>query len=164
MTDESADGARLQELGARLREMEDRYLRLRADFENFRKRTAQEQLEARTYTALDVAARLLPVLDDAERALAQVPEGTDESWLRGIRLTVQKLRDVLAALGVEPIEAVGRPFDPGLHEAIGSEHTAEHPEGAVAAELRRGYRLQDRVVRPSLVKVARRPVPETAAG
>jgi molecular chaperone GrpE len=160
MADDSAGGsddARLQELSSRLREMEDRYLRLRADFENFKRRTAQEQLEARTYTAADVAARLLPVLDDAERALTQVPEHTDESWLQGLRLTVQKLRDVLASLGVEPIEAVGTPFDPALHEAMGTEDTAEHPEGAVASEMRRGYRLRDRVVRPSLVKVARRP-------
>jgi molecular chaperone GrpE len=157
MDEESAEDTRLQELSSRLREMEDRYLRLRADFENFRKRTAQQELETRQYTATEVAARLLPVLDDAERALTHVPEGIDESWLRGIRLTVRKLHDVLSSLGVEPIEAVGAPFDPGQHEAIGSDESAEQPEGTVLSELRRGYRLQDRVVRPSLVKVARRP-------
>ena len=104
-----------------------------------------------------MATRLLPVLDDAELAMEQVPDGTDAGWLRGIQLTLQKLHDVLASVGVEPIEAVGAPFDPKQHEAIGSEESTELPEGTVVSELRRGYRTHDRVLRPSLVKLARRP-------
>src|SRR5215472_17662539 len=139
-------------------ECHDRYLRLAAEFDNFKKRTRREQREIRKHAAEEVATRLLPVLDDAERAMEQVPDGTDPSWLRGIQLTLQKLQDVLASVGIEPIEAVGARFDPKLHEAIGSEESSEHPEGTVVSVLRRGYRSHDRVLRPSLVKLARRPV------
>ena len=138
-------------------EWQDRYLRLAAELDNFKKRAQREQREIRKHAAAEVAVRLLPVLDDAERAMEHVPEGTDATWLRGIELTLQKLHAVLASLGVEPIEALGAPFDPKLHEAIGSEESPEQPEGTVVAELRRGYRTHDRVLRPSLVKLARRP-------
>jgi molecular chaperone GrpE len=154
---ESTDSARLEEVSSQLREAEDRYLRMRADLDNVKKRSAQQQLEARKYAAAELASRLLPVLDDAERALEHVPEGIDETWLQGLRLTVQKLREVLASLGVEPIEAMGARFDPQQHEAVGSEESPEHPEGTVMRELRRGYRLQDRVLRPALVKLSRGP-------
>jgi molecular chaperone GrpE len=107
-----------------------------------------------------VVERLLPVLDDARRALAHVPEGIDEGWLRGVRLVVRKLEEVLASIGVRAIEAEGQPFDPRLHEAIEFEETDAVPEGTVVAELRRGYRLHDRVLRPALVRVARRPPEE----
>ena len=138
-------------------ECQDRYLRLAAEFANYKKRARREQREIRKHAAEEVAVHLLPVLDDAERAMEQVPEGTDVSWLRGLQLTLQKLHDVLVSLGVQPIEAVGAPFDPKQHEAIGSEESTELPEGTVVSELRRGYRTHDRVLRPSLVKLARRP-------
>ena len=138
-------------------ECQDRYLRLAAELDNFKKRARREQREIRKHAAAEVAVRLLPVLDDAERAMEHVPEGTDATWLRGIELTLQKLHAVLASIGVEPIEAVGALFDPKLHEAIGSEESPELPEGTVVAELRRGYRTHDGVLRPSLVKLARRP-------
>ncbi|HSR21981.1 MAG TPA: nucleotide exchange factor GrpE, partial [Candidatus Eisenbacteria bacterium] len=77
--------------------------------------------------------------------------------LKGVRLTFQKLDEVLASVGVERVEALGVPFDPKLHEAVGSEETAKHPEDTVVAELRAGYRMHDRVLRPALVKVARPP-------
>ena len=142
---------------------QDRYLRLAAELDNFKKRAQREQREIRKHAVAEVAGRLLPVLDDAERAMEQVPEGTDVSWLRGLQLTLQKLHDVLVSLGVQPIEAVGAPFDPKLHEAIGSEESSEHPEGTVVSELRRGYRTHDRVLRPSLVKLARPPAGDEAA-
>jgi molecular chaperone GrpE len=154
---ETTDSERLEEVGSQLREAEDRYLRMRADLDNVKRRSAQQQLEARKYAAGELASRLLPVLDDAERALEHAPEGTDETWLQGLRLTVQKLRDVLTSLGVEPIDAMGARFNPELHEAVGSEESPDQPEGTVMRELRRGYRLHDRVLRPSLVKLSRRP-------
>ena len=144
-------------------ECHDRYLRLAAEFDNFKKRTRREQREIRKHAAEEVATRLLPVLDDAERAMEQVPDGTDPSWLRGIQLTLQKLQDVLASVGIEPIEAVGARFDPKLHEAIGSEESSEHPEGTVVSEVRRGYRTHNGVLRPSLVKLARPPAGDEAA-
>ena len=168
MTGEPADGAQEEDVSSRLRDIEDRYLRLRADFDNYKRRAAQEQQGARRIAAIEVAPRLLPVLDDAERAMEQVPEGTDETWLRGIRLTVQKLRDVLASLGVERIAALGERFDPEQHEAIAADESSDQPEDTVVAELRPGYRIQDRVLRPTLVRVARRstrrPPPPEASG
>ena len=145
------------ESSAELEEAKARHLRLAADFENYKKRVRQEQLETIQYAAATLAERLLPVLDDAQRALEHAPEGADEGWLRGVRLTFQHLEEALASVGVQVIESVGEPFDPKHHEAMGSEESAEHPEDTVVAELRRGYRMHDRVLRPALVKVSRRP-------
>lgn len=149
--------ARIEELVSQLEEVNSRQLRLAADFDNFKKRARQEQLDTMRYAAATVAERLLPVLDDAERALEHAPDGIDESWLKGLQMTVRKLEDVLASVGVERIDAVGSTFDPSLHEAIGSDDTSDQPEDTVVAELRPGYRMHDRVLRPALVKVARRP-------
>jgi molecular chaperone GrpE len=148
---------RVEELASQLEEANSRHLRLAADFDNYKKRARLEQVDTMRYAAATVAERLLPVLDDAERALGHVPEGVEEGWLKGVRLTFQKLQDVLSSVGAERIEAVGQPFDPKLHEAVGSEETAEHPEDTVVAELRAGYRMHDRVLRPALVRVARPP-------
>jgi molecular chaperone GrpE len=149
--------ARLDDLMSQLEEANKRQLRLAADFENFKKRARQEQLETMQHAAATLAERLLPVLDDAERALEHAPEGVDEGWLKGVRMTFRKLEEILAGVGVERIEALGARFDPSLHEAIGSEDSQEQPEDTVLAELRPGYRMHDRVLRPALVKVARRP-------
>jgi len=149
--------ARAGQLASRLEEANSRHLRLAADFENYKKRVRQEQLDTMKYAAATVAERLLPVLDDADRARSHAPEGIEEGWLKGVRLTFQKLEEVLASVGVERIEALGAQFDPKQHEAVGSEETAKHPEDTVVAELRAGYRMHDRVLRPALVKVARPP-------
>ena len=146
-----------EELVSQLEEARDRHLRLAADFDNFKKRARQEQLDTMRYAAATVAERLLPVLDDADRALSHAPEGVDQGWLKGVRLTFQQLEDIMASVGVERIRAMGSPFDPKLHEAVGSEETSDQPEDTVVVELRPGYRMHDRVLRPALVKVARPP-------
>lgn len=148
---------KMEELASQVEEAKDRYLRLAADFDNLKKRARQEQLDTMRYAAAAVAERLLPVLDDADRALSHAPEGVDESWLKGVRLTFQQLEDIMASVGVERIRAMGSPFDPKLHEAVGSEETSDQPEDTVVVELRPGYRMHDRVLRPALVKVARPP-------
>ena len=148
---------RIEVLASQLEEANGRHLRMAADFENYKKRVRQDQLDTMKYAAATVAERLLPVLDDADRALTHAPEGIDEGWLKGVRLTFQKLEEVLGSVGVERIEALGAPFDPKQHEAVASEETAKHPEDTVVAELRAGYRMHDRVLRPALVKVARPP-------
>ncbi|HEY4025794.1 MAG TPA: nucleotide exchange factor GrpE [Candidatus Dormibacteraeota bacterium] len=153
----SAADRRVEELASELEETNGRRLRLAADFENYKKRIRQEQEDTRRYAAATLAERLLPVLDDAERALNHVPDGIDENWLKGVRLTIQKLEGVLSSVGVEKIGALGARFDPKLHEAVGSEETAKHPEDTVVAELRPGYRMHERVLRPALVRVARPP-------
>jgi molecular chaperone GrpE len=148
---------RAEELASRLEEANNQRVRLAADFDNFKKRARQEQMDTMRYAAAAVAERLLPVADDADRVLSHTPDEVDENWLKGVRLTFQKLDEVLASLGVERIESVGSAFDPKLHEAVASEETAEHPEDTVVVELRPGYRMHDRVLRPALVKVARPP-------
>ena len=148
---------RVEELTAQLEEANNRHLRLAADFDNFKKRARQEQMDTIRFAAATVAERLLPILDDAQRALDHAPDGVDESWLKGVRLTFQKLDEVLRSVGVERIEAVGSPFDPKVHEAVGAEESGDVPEDTVVVELRPGYRMHDRVLRPALVKVARPP-------
>ena len=128
-----------------------------ADFDNFKKRTRQEQLETIQHASADLIARLLPALDDLHKALDHKPEGVDEAWVKGLELSVRKLEEALGAHGLEPIQALGATFDPKLHEAIGYEESAQQPEDTVTSELRRGYRIRDRVVRPALVKLARPP-------
>jgi len=149
---------RVEALQGELEDSHNRHLRLAADFENYKKRARQESEEVRLYAAIGLVDRLLPVLDYFNRVLEHAPEDVDENWLKGVRLTATKLDEVLTSVGLQPIEAVGAPFDPKLHEAIGSEESDEHPEDTVVRELRRGYRLHDRVVRPALVKVSRKPV------
>jgi molecular chaperone GrpE len=149
--------AKIAELESAVAETKDRYLRSAADFENFKKRARQQQLDTIQHASADLIARLLPALDDLHKALDHKPADVDESWVKGLELSVRKLEEALGAHGLEPIESVGVPFDPKLHEAIGYEESTEHPEDTVTSELRRGYRIRDRVVRPALVKLARQP-------
>ena len=149
--------ARIKELESNAEEASNRFLRLAADFDNYKKRARQDQLDTINYASATVVERLLPVLDDFQRVLEHAPAGVDEGWLKGLQLTYQKLQEILSAQGVEPIDAVGSTFNPSFHEAVGSEESSDHPEDTVVLELRRGYKLRDRVLRPALVKVARPP-------
>ena len=150
---------RLAELESELAEARDRHLRLAADFDNFRKRARQEQLDTIQYASGSLVERLLPTVDDLLLVLDHAPEGTDPTWLKGLDLTVKKLEQLLEEVGVTLIATVGQPFDPSVHEAIGTVESEDHPEDTVLVELRRGYRHHDRVLRPALVKVARQPLP-----
>ena len=148
--------AKIEQLEADAKEASNRYLRLAADFDNYKKRVRQEQSDTVQRANAELIERLLPVVDNFHRVIESAPEEVDEAWLKGIKLTLQQLDELLVAQGVSPIEAVGQPFDPMLHEAIGHEESDELPEDTVVSEVRRGYRLHDRVVRPALVRVARR--------
>src|SRR5213593_3957469 len=117
----------------------------------------QEQLDTMEHASAELIHRLLPVLDDLQSVLEHQSRDVDESWIKGLELSVRKLEEALGTHGLQPIDAVGARFDPKLHEAVGHEESAEHPEDTVVSELRRGYRVRDRVVRPALVKVARPP-------
>ena len=147
--------AKIEQLEADAKEASNRYLRLAADFDNYKKRVRQEQSDTVQRANAELIERLLPVVDNFHRVIESAPEEVDEAWLKGIKLTLQQLDELLVAQGVSPIEAVGQPFDPMLHEAIGHEESDELPEDTVVSEVRRGYRLHDRVVRPALVRVAR---------
>jgi molecular chaperone GrpE len=131
--------------------------RAAADFSNFRRRTEEERGTVTQFATAMLVGRLLAVLDDFDRALENVPPDAHESWVDGVRLVERKLRGVLESEGVTPIEALGQPFDPNIHEAVVHEDTTEHPDNEVIGELQRGYRLHDRVLRPALVKVANNP-------
>jgi len=151
-----AEQEALASLQEELEELRSRHLRLAADFENYKKRARQEQEDAYRYAGALLAERVLPVLDDAQLALEHAPARVDKTWLKGVQLTFQKLEEALAAAGVEPVPALETKFDPKLHEAIGTVESDEHPDDTVVMELRRGYRMHDKVLRPALVKVSRK--------
>src|SRR4029077_8667254 len=113
----------------------------------------QKQPKPIQHASGDLTSRLLPVLDDLQNVLEHKPARIDESWVKGLELSVRKLEEALGTHGLQPSESVGARFDPKMHEAIGHEESSDHPEDTVVSELRRGYRIRDRVVRPALVKV-----------
>jgi molecular chaperone GrpE len=143
------------------REQSDEHLRglqrTAADFANYRRRVDEERDGLSQFSNALLISKLLAVLDDFDRALETVPKDIHEGWVDGVRLVERKLRSLLEAEGVTQIEALGQPFDPNLHEAVVYEETADHPDNQVIGELQRGYRLRDRVLRPSLVRVANNP-------
>jgi molecular chaperone GrpE len=128
-----------------------------ADFANYKRRTDEERAAVGQLGTALLIGRLLSVLDDFDRALEAVPPEAHDAWIEGVKLVERKLRGVLEAEGVTPIEALGRPFDPNLHEAVAHEPTTDHSDNEVIGEVQRGYRLHDRVIRPSLVRVANNP-------
>jgi molecular chaperone GrpE len=133
----------------------DGWMRAQAEFANARKRMEKQRAETYLNAYADFITKLLPVLDDFERALDAVPEEiAGNSWLEGIQLVQRKLLGILDGMNVKPIEAVGETFDPMFHEAIMQEPTDEYESGTVSKELQKGYQLGDRVIRPSLVYVA----------
>jgi molecular chaperone GrpE len=138
-------------------EHRDKWHRSAADFANYKRRTDEERATLTQFSNAVLIGKVLGVLDDFDRALENVPADAHDPWVEGVRLTERKLRNVLESEGVTPIEAVGQPFDPNLHEAVVHEETAEHPDNQVIGEVQRGYRLRDRVIRPSLVRVANNP-------
>jgi len=125
--------------------------RAQADFINYKRRSEQEREELGMFANSGFILKLLPILDDWERALASIPDDlADPSWVDGIRLIERKFRGILEAQGLSPIKAVGEPFDPKLHEAA---MQGKGKEGIVVDELQKGYKLYDRVIRPAKVVV-----------
>lgn len=134
--------------------LQDRLLRTAAEFDNYRKRVERERRELSEYAGADILTGMLPIVDDLERAL-QSAGGDADSYRRGVELIHKQMLDLLARRGVKTIEAVGTQFDPNYHEAVIHEASEDHREGEVMAELRRGYTLGDRLLRPAVVKVAK---------
>ena len=134
----------------------DLLLRKTAEFDNFRKRTERERLTLSEAAAADLIEELLPLVDDLERALqAEAGPESAEAYRRGVELIHRRLQDVLRKRGVRPIEALGADFDPYYHQAVSHEPAEGRREGEVIEEFRRGYMLGDRLLRPSMVKVAK---------
>ena len=130
--------------------------RMTADFANFRKRNEAERTEFAKFAKADLIAKLLDVLDGYDRALSTVPDDLrGQPWVEGMWLVERKLRRVLESEGLEPIDSLGTPFDPYLHEAV-AHVKSDEPEGTVIQEHQKAYRLHDRVIRPALVTVAKK--------
>jgi len=160
--------ADLKARAAKADEHWDRLLRTAADFENFKKRAARERHESAQSATAALIHKLLPVLDHFEMAQAatqnaQVPQGGMAALQDGIAMIQQQLKGILAETGLEEVDANGQVFDPMLHEAVSQLETADTPEGHVVQQIRMGYKLRDRLLRPATVVVAKKPAaPPTA--
>ena len=145
-------------LKAQVAELKDRLLRAQADWDNSRKRILKEKEEAVRYSSEALLERLLPVLDNFETGMQAAKNATDARAIaQGFEMVLAQLQQVLREAGVEAVDAVGHPFDPHRHEALGHQESREHPEGHVISQTRKGYKLKDRLLRPASVFVARKP-------
>ncbi len=148
--------AQLAEAQAQAAEYLDNWRRATADLSNARKRMQREQAEFSARAASRVIEKLLPVMDDIDRAFTALPaDAADCDWVTGFRLIQSKLRALLDSEGVIPIAAEGEMFDPALHYAVTHEPSQDHCDGQIIAEVARGYKLGDAVLRPSMVRVAK---------
>ena len=161
--DDRAIVADLQTLQQALSEGENRYLRLAADFENFRRRKEQELVDGRRYASEEAARALLPVLDNLRRAVEHAPEaGAEEVFVNGLTLVVREFEAALERIGVSTVPGVGEPFDPAIHEAVAGEE-GDVDVDTVMDVLLPGYRLHERLLRPAIVRVVH-PRTSEAAG
>jgi molecular chaperone GrpE len=151
----AAEPAPEAESGEERADWQDRYTRLAADLQNLRRRADRERVEMQRFGAEPLTLSLLPVLDNLQRALAAAPE--DDPLAEGLRQVIRQFEEVLDAHGVRAVETVGQRFDPAHHEAVLTESNQELEEDTVTAELRPGYRMHGRVLRPAQVRVSRRP-------
>jgi molecular chaperone GrpE len=144
--------AELDQLRGERDQLKDRLARLQAEFDNARKREIKERTDARDYALQNAVEPFLSVMDNF--ALALKSEGDAAQLRAGVELILKQMEDALRGLNVQPVESVGAQFDPRIHEALGSIETVEHPDHQVLEEIRRGYKLRDKLLRPALVRIA----------
>lgn len=154
--------AQLETALAEKAQLQDLVLRRQADYENFRRRAEREKQDIRETASQDAVDALLPIVDDFERALQATPstgleDPVFQEYARGIELIHQRLLESLAKLGLQPIAALGQPFDPNLHNAVQREERDDVADQTVLEEYQRGYQFKGRLLRPAMVKVAVRP-------
>lgn len=142
------------------KELQQRFLRLTADFENYRRRTRQDTAEIRRTANERLLRDIIPIIDNFERALDAAKKDLPDNIITGIEMIYRQLRNLLSQEGVEPVESVGKPFDPVYQDAFERVEDTEFPEGTVIAEVQKGYLLQGKVLRPALVIVAKKPETE----
>jgi molecular chaperone GrpE len=150
----------LKERAAKADDYWDRMLRVTADFDNFRKRAAREKQEAIRFANEGLLEKLVPVLDNFDMALTATqtaPGNAAQSLQTGVSMIFQQFKQVLTDSGLEEIDAAGQMFDPNLHEAVSQREAADVPEGQVVQQLRKGYKLRERLLRPATVIVAKNP-------
>lgn len=152
---EVKEASKDNELQAKYDELNNKYIRLAADFENFRKRQAQEREDLLKYGAVNTLKQLIEVLDNFDRGQKAVENIEDCQKVKdSFNLVMKQMKDTLTKLGLEVIETEGKEFDPNFHEAVMQTPTSEHPEGTIINELQKGYKVGDKVLRASLVNVA----------
>lgn len=150
----NSENIRIQELEAKLQDAENRYLRLQADFDNSRRRARIDLEAAQKYRAQSLITNLLPALDNFERALQVEPDNEQaKSLLQGMDMVYRSLSEALKGEGLEVIEAVGHAFDPHIHQAVMQVEDPSFESNVVVEEFQKGYKLKDKVIRPSMVKV-----------
>jgi molecular chaperone GrpE len=142
----------LEQLRGERDQLKDRLARLQAEFDNARKRELKERTDARDYATQSAIEPFLSVMDNF--ALALKSEGDVAQLRAGVELILKQMEEALRTLNVQPVESIGAQFDPRIHEALGSIETVEHPDHQVLEEIRRGYKLRDRLLRPALVRIA----------
>jgi len=147
-----------EKLRQEVAELKDKLLRAQADWDNSRKRILKEKEAAVRYASEDLLERLLPVLDNFEAGMQAAKSATDARAIsQGFEMVLAQFQQVLREAGIEAVDAVGHPFDPHRHEALGHQESEEHPEGHVISQTRKGYKLKDRLLRPASVFVAGTP-------
>jgi molecular chaperone GrpE len=147
-----------EKLRAQVAELKDKLLRAQAEWDNSRKRLQRDQADAVRYASEALIEKLLPVLDNFEMGMQAAKTASDAKAIaQGFEMVLAQMQQVLRDAGVEPVEAMGQPFDPHRHEALGHQDSEEHPEGHVIMQTRKGYKLKDRLLRPASVFVARKP-------
>ena len=150
----------LKEKAAKADEHWQRLLRTSADFDNFKKRAAREKQDAIKFANEGLLQKLIPVLDNFDMALSAAqaaPADASESLQTGISMIYQQLKNAAGEAGLEEVDAAGKVFDPNLHEAVSQKESADTPEGSVLQQLRKGYKLRERLLRPASVVVAKKP-------
>jgi molecular chaperone GrpE len=142
-------------------ELNDKYLRLYAEFENYKKRVQREKDDLIKYSNEDILYHLLPVMDNLEMALRHSADNVSEALIKGVEITLREFQRVTEKFGLVPIPAAGRPFDPSVHHAMSQVERADMEDKTVVEEFRKGYMFSGKVLRPSLVAVSKRPTDET---
>ena len=141
-------------------DLQDRYLRLQAEFQNARRRAEKDRGEFAEYAATEAVRALLPIVDDFERALKS--ESAGKEYAKGMELIYQRLFESLKKLGLEPMESAGQPFDPHMHHAVEMVESEDKPDHTVLEEYQRGYNFKGRLLRPAMVRVAVEPASKKA--
>ena len=151
----AAIAAEREQFATEKAELQERLLRVRAEFDNARRRGERERLEYFQFAAMDLMRDLLPILDDFERALKV--DTADSDYAKGVELIYQRMADTLKKVGLEPIETAGQKFDPNLHQAVERVQTEDAEDQAILGEFQRGYNFKGKLLRPAMVRVAVRP-------
>ncbi|MBL0388368.1 nucleotide exchange factor GrpE [Tumebacillus sp. ITR2] len=146
--------AEVQRLTAESEDYKGRYLRAQADFDNFRRRSRQEKEEFAAYANTRIIEELLPVLDTFEMAMQSADKADVQTLLTGVDMVYRQLQTALGNYGLAAIESVGQAFDPNVHEGVMQVDSPDHPAGTVVMEMRKGYKLKDKVIRPAMVQVS----------